>query len=421
MGCMTAAEKPVIEVHMLGEFSITINGNTITNLKGRTKRVWMLIEYLIAHRHMEVSLEKLMEILWEEDECGDPMNSLKNLIYRARTLLRDLYGSEEAEFIRFSRGIYFWNNEYPCTVDTEELEKAWKTACRRELSSEEQIAGYKRVIELYRGEFLPKSAYRSWVVSMGVRYTTLFTESVLRVSDLLTERNRHQEVIEICEKALNFVPLEESIHKTLLYAYASAGQRSKALEHYNYATNLFYREMGVDLSGTLQALYQQLVQNVNSVEMDLNVIKEDLREAAETQGAFWCDYNVFKNIYRIQARSISRTHQSIFVVLLTITDREGGLLEGEVAKVAVERFKNAILSSLRLGDAVSLYSNSQFIVMLPTITYENVEMVVNRILQKFRFDYRRNNVRISSRISPLEVKGALPYKPPAEPGPNQTK
>ena len=27
---MTAAEKPVIEVHMLGEFSITINGNTIT-------------------------------------------------------------------------------------------------------------------------------------------------------------------------------------------------------------------------------------------------------------------------------------------------------------------------------------------------------------------------------------------------------
>ena len=41
-------KKPVIDIHMLGEFAITINGNTITNLKGRTKRVWMLIEYLIS-------------------------------------------------------------------------------------------------------------------------------------------------------------------------------------------------------------------------------------------------------------------------------------------------------------------------------------------------------------------------------------
>ena len=41
--------------------------------------------------------------------------------------------------------------------------------------------------------------------------------------------------------------------------------------------------------------------------------------------------------------------------------------------------------------------------MLPLITYENAEMVVDRILQKFRFDYRRGNVRISTRISPLDA------------------
>lgn len=80
---MAGTQGPVISVHMLGEFSITINGNTITNLKGRTKRVWMLVEYLIAYRHTDVSLEKLMDILWEEDECGDPVNALKNLVYRA--------------------------------------------------------------------------------------------------------------------------------------------------------------------------------------------------------------------------------------------------------------------------------------------------------------------------------------------------
>ncbi len=85
--------RPTIEIQMLGEFAITINGNTITNLKGRTKRVWMLIEYLIANRHSDISIEKLIDVLWGEDECGDPVNALKNLVYRARTLSqRSLWG-----------------------------------------------------------------------------------------------------------------------------------------------------------------------------------------------------------------------------------------------------------------------------------------------------------------------------------------
>lgn len=62
--------RPTIEIQMLGEFAITINGNTITNLKGRTKRVWMLIEYLIANRHSDISIEKLIDVLWGEGGSG---------------------------------------------------------------------------------------------------------------------------------------------------------------------------------------------------------------------------------------------------------------------------------------------------------------------------------------------------------------
>lgn len=86
-----------------------------------------------------------------------------------------------------------------------------------------------------------------------------------------------------------------------------------------------------------------------------------------------------------------------------MTDNEGNILSNDTGKVPVERLKNAILTSLRQGDTVAAYSTSQFIIMLPLITYENAEMVVDRILQKFRFDYRRGNVRISTRISPLDA------------------
>ena len=52
--------------------------------------------------------------------------------------------------------------------------------------------------------------------------------------------------------------------------------------------------MGVDISTSMENLYQTLITNVNSVEMDLNVIKSDLKEAVKAKGAFWCDYNIFK-------------------------------------------------------------------------------------------------------------------------------
>ena len=81
---------------MLGEFSITMNGHQLTNLKGRTKRVWMLIEYLLANRHKDISIQKLSEILWEEDKCSDPLNALKNLVYRARQLLKSISQNEKA-------------------------------------------------------------------------------------------------------------------------------------------------------------------------------------------------------------------------------------------------------------------------------------------------------------------------------------
>lgn len=391
-----------IDVHMLGEFSITINGNQLTNLKGRTKRVWMLIEYLLANRKKDISLDQLVDILWEEGECGDPLNALKNLIYRARSLLREIAHTEDAEFIKFERNTYTWNNDFDCVIDTEQLVELHQQASSQTKPEEERIALYKNAIALYQGEFLPKSSYSSWVISAAAYYSTLYCDCVLQVCSLLIEKQSYQQIIEICESALIHIPLEESIHKMLLYAYISANQRNRALDHYNHVINLFYKELGVDITDSMRPVYKQLINNINHIEIDLSVIKSDLKEAVATSGAYYCDYDVFKSIYRIQARSIRRTGQSIFIVLFTLTDTEGCIPEQAVSEQAVSRLKDAILISLRKGDIVASYSATQFIIMLPFISYENAEVVASRILQKFRYEYRKNNVKISTRINAVD-------------------
>ena len=390
-----------ISVKMFGEFSLTINGNTLEGLKGHTKRVWLLIQYLLANRFHEVPLNSLIAVLWSDRECGDPVNALKNLVYRARVLLRDLSGGRDFPYILFTNDTYAWNNKYPCTIDTEKFTAYWKMGENRTASPKIRLENYKKAIDLYKGEFLPKSSYNKWVISVSSEYSDLYRHCVAKACGLLIGMRRFDDMIPVCETALSYAPLEISFHKLLIYACVSAGRRNKALECYNRATVLFYKELGVDMSDTLRPLYHRFLSHSASMETDLSAIKNDLREDSLAGGAFFCDYDVFKSIYRIQARLVLRTGQPIFVILFTLIGTNGKQPPAETEKNAAAKLKAAILVSLRKGDIVTAYSSTQFIAMLPLINYENTCAVTERILKKFRFDYRKGDVKILTKVAPL--------------------
>jgi DNA-binding SARP family transcriptional activator len=394
---------PRTEVNMMGEFSITINGNQLTNLTGRTKRVWLLIQYLIANRNKEISTQMLIKVLWEKNKCGDPLNSLKNLIYRARELLKEISKDQRSEFIEYSRNTYKWNNKYDCIVDTEQFVALWKLLKDSSQSDETRIQLGKEAIALYRGGFLPKSSYSTWAASSADYFSTLYNDCVLNTSSLLVESKCFDEVISICEDALTHTPLEESIHSMLLYSYINTNQRSKALDHYTQTAKLFYKELGVEMSDSLRAIYKQITSSVNYIEADLSMIKNDLREVPETQGAYYCDYDVFKAIYRAQARMMMRTGLSIFIILFTLYDLTDNSLNENTIQLISNRFKASILTSLRKGDIASSYSVTQFVVLLPATNYENAEMVSDRIIQKFEFLYRKKNVKVTTMVKPVDA------------------
>lgn len=391
----------VIYVNMLGEFSIRFGNRIITQNKGRTKQVWMLIEYLIANRKKDVSIDKIIEVLWPEDDCSDPLNALKNLVYRARKLLKGLSGGD-IEYITFNRNTYAWNNSLQCEIDTEQLEALWKDASNENMSVQERIQKYLDAIRYYKGEFLPKSSVMSWVVSANANYSTVYNECVIKVCALLMTENRFDDIILICENALNYSLFEEEIHKALLRAYTAAHKYEKALAHYNYVDDLFLKEFSVGVSESFVDIYRQIKGRMASTELDLTVIKNDLGEAGNKEGAFYCDYDVFKDLYKVQARSISRTGQQVFIVLFTVCDREGNLINREEKEAALEILKNSIVGSLRKGDIVSAYSGLQFIAMLPLITYENAQMVGKRIQKTFQMHYSKNDVQILTKINPID-------------------
>ena len=139
MGGKQDIRKNSFLIKMFGKFSIQYGDRIITDDIGRVKKVWMLIEYLIANREKAVSQEKLIEVLWSEEECENPTGALKNLVYRARNVLKKLGETVGHEAIQYVRNTYAWNNQIPCHVDVEEFEKMCQKAASHHCDVESKI------------------------------------------------------------------------------------------------------------------------------------------------------------------------------------------------------------------------------------------------------------------------------------------
>lgn len=396
---MEKAVHGKISVHTLGEFSIVCGDRRISDADSRTKKVWLLLEYLVSNRNKDLSLEQLAEAVWsDEEESDNPGNALKNLVYRARSILRELCPEHNTDFIIFSRNTYLWNREIPCDVDCEDFEAQCLKGEDARLDEAERIQAYLNAIELYQGEFLPKSAYIDWVITKSAYYASLYGKAVQQVVQMLERAGRHEDIISVCEMATVLYPYNESIHYAMMKAMIACGQRRKAITHYEYLSDFFYKKLGVTLSDSVRELYKEMTSGTESLEADMDSIEEDLREVSAPKHAFNCDYEVFKQMYRLQARSIARTGQSVHVALLTVRDVHGNVPDGKLLQNVMVSLREVVMDSLRKGDVVSAYSTNQLVVMLPMTTFENGEMVLRRILAAFTRKHRVRDCFIDTKL-----------------------
>ena len=206
----------------------------------------------------------------------------------------------------------------------------------------------------------------------------------------------------ICKAANLIEPFEESIHEALIHAWVMQGSFQKALEHYEYVNKLLYQELGVKPSNRLRSIYRDIIKTVSHVETDMDIIKEDLRETILASNSFYCEYEVFKNIYRLEARSAARTGRSAFLALLTVSTQDQQIPDQKLLNLGMESLLNTICESLRRNDVVSRFSATQYVVMLMSLTYESGQTVLNRIITKFRKNYPHIPLLIHSNLQPLD-------------------
>lgn len=394
-------ESNLIYVSMFGDCSIEYQGRVIDCSTIRSKKVWALLHFLIFNRNREISREELIELVYSPDDSSNPQNALKTLVHRCRSVLAPLAYADTKLMILQQDRAYKWNAALPLSLDAERFDELYERCRSLDFKSGEAFELCREALSLYRGDFLPKDD-SAWVSALRERYRSRYLELVRFAISELSAREEYDELVLVCRNALSLFRYDEYLYCSLMTALVKQGKTQIAMSVYERTTKLFFTELGITPSDELQTIYRQIIRSTQNVELDINVIKNKLKENIENSGAFFCEYEFFKDIYHIASLIRMRTGITVQLCLFSVVSSSGLPLPTKQLNSTMERLKTTISSNLRRGDIFARYSVSQFIILLPLATLENAIVIAERILASFYHRLPKSGISVSYSLSEVD-------------------
>lgn len=386
-------------IQMLGDFSLRNGENVISDSQNRTKKVWLLLAFILCKKGKLASRKELINLLWGEDATSNnPENALKITFYRVRSLLDQLEPNAGHQLVVWQDNGYTWNMSVPVTLDTEEFEKL----CA--FSNEDSslcLARYMEAIDLYKGDFLSNLSNEDWILPFTTHYHNLYIETVLKTVPLLSDAERHEEAIAVLKKAISMEPYHELLYQLLMQEYMAIGNQTAAVSAYDTLSQRLFSDFGTKPGNEIYEIYRTVMQTLTDKSLTMDSVLDYLTEKGSDAGALKCDYDYFKILCHSEARISARSGVASHIVLMSVSGKSDKILSKKSLNQAMDQIGENIRLSLRRGDAYTQCSINQYIIMLREANYDNSCMVSRRIVNAFAKAHPRSSAQISYKVELL--------------------
>lgn len=379
-----------LKMQLFGRVSLAGEKGELDEDALRSGKLTSLLAYVVIHRDQILTQQKLIEIFWE-DGSRKPENALRNLMYRLRNAMKAL-GDEK--FIMTLPGAYRWNPEIQVETDYETFESEAAKLKRipgdiQQEETAEQKELCTHIIDIYYtggGNVSGKISGETWMLPKTMWYQSLYLEAVKILCQILCREGNWQDLEETARRAVEEDPFDEDLYCWLVQSMHRQKKYSAAMLQYERAKNTFYEGMGIRNVEKLQKVFQEMMTDSGESVMDIGMLTMDVSEPRKPKGTFFCDYQVFREIYRLEARRVARAGTTEYVMLLTVrrTGRlwkqavaDSGLMEG------LKILEGQISILLRACDVAARCSPTQISVLLIGCSYENGIRIGKRIQENF--------------------------------------
>ena len=379
-------KKPVLKVHMLGGLSLSYDETPIAFRKNTATKAMKLLQILLYTKETGIARTDLLDALYGREDLADMSNNLRVTSHRLKKILGDA-GFPEYDYILIKHGIYHWNSPMEVWVDALEFDKIMEQA-NQEREQEKRMELLEEACSLYKGEFLPGLSGEDWVLIASVQYKRKYMEALQELCEYKKQQREYERVLELCNAAVEMYPFDEwqAVKIDILMAM---NRYKEAIEVYEDTAKLYFEELGISPSERMMEQFKDMSEKIGYKPQVITEIKSGLKEEEERDGAFYCSLPSFRDSYRLVSRIIERNGQSVYLMLVSITDGKGHPLENKKRLSALsEELYDTIMHSLRRGDSFTQYSPSQFLILLVGTSKENCQMIFERIARYYSREHK---------------------------------
>lgn len=388
-----------LQIQMFGNFAFSEGENMISDIQNRTKKVWLLLAYILCKRGQIVSRKELIQLLWGEDATSNnPENALKITFYRVRTLLDQIGTNAGHQLVVWHDNGYTWNMDIPMTLDIEEFENL----CNSEIHDDtERLENNLKAIELYKGEFLSNLPNNDWISVPRTHYHNLYINKVVETAPMLLSLHRPKEAIAILKKAVSFDSFNETLNRLLMQAHMANSDQTSAISVYDTLNQRLFSTFGTKPGEEIYSYYREIMHTLTNQSLSMDMVLDYLLTNNTGAGALKCDYDYFKVLCHAEARVNARNGKSSHIVLVSVSGKNNKVLTKQSLEQSMERLGEHIRLSLRRGDAYTQCSMNQYIIMLREANYENSCMVSQRIVTSFNSAHPRSSATLAYSVDLL--------------------
>jgi DNA-binding SARP family transcriptional activator len=246
---------PQLRVLALGPLEIYVAGEPVPAEAWRYSRPKELLLFLLCHPGGRTR-EQIGVVFWPESSAAQVKNSFHVTLHHLRKAL----GRNEWVVLEDDR--YRINPALQREFDADLFEEGISQALRDARADAASADALRAALALYRGDFLQDETVGDWHFETRDHLGSLYVQGLCALGELLMRAGEWAEATAIYRRVVVKEDLREDAHRNLMLCLARAGDRGRALRHYETLVALLRDELGAEPEEETVTLYERLKQAV---------------------------------------------------------------------------------------------------------------------------------------------------------------
>ncbi len=247
---------PDLYITCFGRFEVYWNSQPVvlcSNRKGQA-----ILRYLIAQSDYHATADKLMGILWSEDEPVVARHKLHVAVSALRGSLNKGYECDPGGgYILCKKQFYQINPAVSLRSDVDEFLALYQAG--RDTSGRELATFFERACHLYIGPFLIEDMYADWSFIRREQLSQTYLTMCRALADYFLSVGRYEDTVKWANTILSESQYDEAAYRQLMLAYAAQRRSSEALRQYQRCEHVLHDELGVSPMPETVYLFQAIM------------------------------------------------------------------------------------------------------------------------------------------------------------------